>query len=193
MSTPPTLDDTGVLDDDPPTDHQPDNSRNRHHDTDASPDDENYAEASIPHNNIASATENDHPLPPDFEMYEVQPLTDQQKRHRIAFYQSALTLFANQGSNNAMMTKDQYQDILYVCHQIKNGTPLNTLRHEGFPSVHFWNKKYSVLREGVGGKTYYLLERPKQKIVKEKPKKSSVKVRGRGHRNGTVTTTTRRM
>jgi hypothetical protein len=42
-------------------------------------------------------------------MYEVQPLTDEQKRHRIAFYQSALTLFANQGSNNAMMMKDQHQ------------------------------------------------------------------------------------
>ena len=175
MNTPPTLDDSGDLDDGPPTDHQLENSRNRHDDTDASPDDENYGEDSIPHKNIASATENDHLLPPDFEMYEVQPLTDEQKRHRIAFYQSALTLFANQGSNNAMMTKDQYQDILYVCHQIQNGTPLNTLRHEGFPSVHFWNKKYAILREGNAGKTYILLERPKQKIVKDRPKKKQRK------------------
>ena len=163
MNTPPTLDDSGDLDDGAPTDHHPDNSRNRHDDTDASPDDKNAADNSNPHKNIASATENDHQLPPDFEMYEVQPLTDEQKRHHIAFNQSALTFFANQGSNNAMMTKDQYQDILYVCNEIQKETALNTLCHEGFPSVHFWNKKYSILREGVAGKTYHLLERPKRK------------------------------
>ena len=143
MNTPTPLDVSGnSLDDGALTDHHQDNSPNRHDDTDASPDDDNAADNSNP-DNIASATENDHQLPPDFEMYEVQPLTDEQKRHRIAFYQSALTLFANQGSNNAMMTKDQYQDILYVCHEIQKGTTLNALRHEGFPSVHFWNKKYS--------------------------------------------------
>jgi hypothetical protein len=70
-------------------------------------------------------------------MYEVQPLTDEQKRHRIAFYQSALTLFTNQGSNNTMMTKDQYQDILYAFSKIFDGQMLNSLHHEQFPNVHF--------------------------------------------------------
>ncbi len=99
MNTLPTLDDSGNLDDGAPTDHYPDNSHNHHDDTDASPDDENAADNSNPHKNIASATKNDHQLPPDFKMYEVQPLTDKQKRHRIAFYQSALTFLPIKAQN----------------------------------------------------------------------------------------------
>ena len=142
MNTPTPLDISGnSLDDGAPTDHQQDNSPNHHDRTDASPDNDNAVDNSNPDKNyIASATENDHQLPPDFQMYEIQLLTDEQKRHCIASYQSALTLFANQGSNNAMMTKDQYQDILYVCNEIANWKTLNALRHEGFPRVIFWNK-----------------------------------------------------
>ena len=39
VNTPPTLDNSENLDDGAPTDHHPDNSRNHHDDTDASPDD----------------------------------------------------------------------------------------------------------------------------------------------------------
>ena len=92
MAPPSPLDNSGNCPHDGAlTDHHQDNSPNCPDDSYATRknnDDDNIADDRN-HDNIASDMENNHQLPPNFEMYKVQPLNDEQKRHCIAFYQSA--------------------------------------------------------------------------------------------------------
>ena len=76
MAPPSPLDNSGNYPDDgTPTDHHQDNSPNCPDDSNATHkyDDDNVADKRN-RANIASATGNNHQLPPDFKMYEVQPL-----------------------------------------------------------------------------------------------------------------------
>ena len=81
---------------------------------------------------------------------EVQPLTDGQKCHCIAIYQIALTLFANQASNNAMMDQVQYCSIVNACllvwdGEVRGGEILSSLCRVGITNIHQW-KKYSDIQ-----------------------------------------------
>ena len=91
----------------------------------------------------------------------MQKLADKQKRHRIVFYQSALTLFAKQANNNAMMDLDQYCAIANASIRLRDGESLASLRKAGYANIHQWSKKYSVMQRPDGnGAITVLLEHP---------------------------------
>jgi hypothetical protein len=85
-------------------------------------------------------------LPSDFNIMEVQPLTDEQERHRIAVYQSVLTLFAKQANNNAMMDQVQYCTIANAMLRLRNRESPSSLRKEGYSNINQWKKKNSIMQ-----------------------------------------------
>ncbi len=96
-------------------------------------------------------TANAEELPSNFKIMEVQKLSDEQKRHCIVFYQSALTLFAKQANNNVMMNLDQYCAITNACIRLHDGESLTpSLRKMGYSNIHQWSKKCSVMQHPNG-------------------------------------------
>ena len=67
-------------------------------------------------------------LPPDFVTEDVFDLTEEQQRHRVMFYQAALTAFSMQASNGSMMMKEKYVMIKEILLRVQNGDTLGALR-----------------------------------------------------------------
>ena len=95
-------------------------------------------------------------LPIDFHFEDNIPLTEAQQRHRIAFYQAALSSFLVKGSNSSMMMKEKWEMIRTACLRLHNGETRSALKRAGFIQIAAWDKKYGIV--SVGGE-HVLVER----------------------------------
>ena len=78
----------------------------------------------------------EHELPPDFLMEGDIVLTEEQKCHRLAFYEAALTNFLTKGRNERLMMKDKYSVIKEACLRLHNGETASALKRAGFGNIH---------------------------------------------------------
>ena len=119
-------------------------------------------------------------LPPDFVVEDVFNLTEEQQRHRITFYQAALTAFSVQASNGSMMMKEKYVLIKDVLLRVQNGVSLGSLRRAGYTQVNAWAKKFAVV---VSGDSSVLVERMDIPKRKSNSKRRSVNRRSKRRRS----------
>jgi hypothetical protein len=75
-------------------------------------------------------------------------LTEEQKCHRLAFYEAALTNFLTKGRNERLMMKDKYSVIKEACLRLHNGETASALKRAGFGNIHSWRKKFGILVAG---------------------------------------------
>ncbi len=115
-------------------------------------------------------------LPPDFVAEDVFDLTEEQQRHRVTFYQAAITAFSVQASNGLMMMKEKYIMIKDVLFCIQNGETLGALRRAGHSQVNSWAKKFAMV---VSGDSSVLVERMDIPKRKTNPKRRSANHRSK--------------
>lgn len=108
--------------------------------------------------NDGPAVDNLHDLLPDFVIESTVELSEEDKCHRVAFYQAALSLMAKKANNKMMMMKDKYLQIKDACIQLHEGETMTHLRKSGFLQIHCWSKKYGIVV--AGGNSFVLVERP---------------------------------
>ena len=86
----------------------------------------------------------------------VLELTEEQQRHRVTFYQAALTAFSMQAANGSMTIREKYVMIHNVCVHVQKGETLRSLKRAGYSQVNAWVKKYAVV---VSSESSMLVER----------------------------------
>ncbi len=92
----------------------------------------------------APVYENSDDLPADFVIEDVCPLNEEQTRHRVAFYQSALTKFSKQANNGGMLFREQFTRIRDAMIRLHNGKKASSLKAE-YSQIHPWSKKFGVM------------------------------------------------
>jgi hypothetical protein len=80
------------------------------------------------------------------------------RRHAIAFYNKLIPMFEEASAQFFLMSHEKYNMIVGSLQRIQDGEPLAALRRL-YPNIHYWNKKYSIIEDGVGG--HMLVMRPK--------------------------------
>ena len=138
----------------------------------ADDDDERKGKKGVTFNTSYDTTLDSRGLPCDFEIMDLgPPLTEEQQRHRHAFYIAAMPVFQNQATNNAMMTAAKYKAIIYALLCIKEkGDTAAQLHAKGYSQIYNWVKKYDAIITAEG-RAVVLVERPKLGNKKEGKKK----------------------
>jgi hypothetical protein len=95
-------------------------------------------------NGTAPVYENSDDLPADFVIEDVCPLNEEQTRHRVAFYQSALTKFSKQANNGGMLFREQFTRIRDAMICLHNGEKASSLKAE-YSQIHPWLKKFGIM------------------------------------------------
>ena len=98
-------------------------------------------------------------------MEDITPLNDEQLRHRIAFYQAALSVFFVQAENGSMMKKEKWEVVRAVCIRLHNDETRSELKREGYSQIAQWDKKYGIVKVG---EEIVLVERPTTRGNKKK-------------------------
>ena len=94
-------------------------------------------------------------LPIVFHMEDDIPLNDEQKCHRVALYQAALSSFLVQAGNSSMMMKEKWEMIRAACVRLHNGETRYAPKRAGYSQIAAWDKKYGIM---LVGKEHVLVE-----------------------------------
>ena len=87
-------------------------------------------------------------LPIVFHMEDDIPLNDEQKCHRVALYQAALSSFLVQAGNSSMMMKEKWEMIRAACVRLHNGETRYAPKRAGYSQIAAWDKKYRIMLVG---------------------------------------------
>ena len=143
-------------------DDDDDNNDNNRDDDDAANedynDDDKLSHRVENHDKLSRWVEN-HDLPPDFVIEGETQLTPEQTRHRLVFYQHAMTRNAKLNKNAGMMDKEKYDQIHTATLRHHLGEKSYNIKKDNNPLFYAWIKKYAILDVG---ETHVLVERPKK-------------------------------